>query len=182
VERALGPEVALSGKGLVADLDPAPGIEALVVTHRGSGGYQLALLRGDHSVLLRTPLGGKVLANAYIRHAGELRLEPGLAGGQQVILLPVETLVRRNYVCGILAFRFRSEMLALVGELASLCWRRQAGARADIDPYSLLTLDRSVDPPALTVEEGAGARRYSWDPEQGALVPRALIKQGNKGT
>jgi len=180
VTRALGAETELSNKALVMDLDPRPGIEALVATHSGGMSHQVALVRGNHEVVARTPLGGKILVNANIRHVGAFAVEDGLAGGAKIILLPVETLVYKQNVCGMLAFRYRSEALILVGEFGCRCWRKEAGAARAVDPYSLMRVDRSGAEVRIEMQEEKGSRLYRWHPEELSFVSLALTRKSKR--
>ena len=176
VRAALHPEARLANKPLLADLDPKPGTEALVVVHQGGRNHELALVRGNRKVLARSPLGGKFLAHASLRHVGAMKIISLLQDGGKVLFLPVETSVKKRWICGMLIFRYRSEMLVLAGELACRCWRKQAGARQDEDPHGLVKAERKPDGDVtVEVQEEKGSRVYGWDAEQAAFMARANL-------
>lgn len=175
VRAALHPEARLATKPLLVDLDPKPGTEAVVVIHRGNTNHEIAVLRGNHKVLARDSLGGKMLRRASLRHVGAIKIEKLLPDGGKVLLLPVETSIKKQWVCGALIFRYRDEMLVMAGELHCNCWRKAAGATADVDPYaSLISITHKDGKALIRMQEQKGVRVYGWDAEQAAFVPRAL--------
>lgn len=169
LRRALGPEASLSGEALVGELAPAPGEEALL-TARDGGRFVIAMVRGNHKVLARAPVGGRVMATGNVRAVGKLRAIdfPGVTG--KVFVLPVETMVQRQFVCGLILLRYRGESLATVGELGSRCWRKAAGAAAETDPHTLYKLVEAEGQTVLEVEEERVIRPYRWDAVQYAFV------------
>lgn len=175
VRAVLNPEARLATEPVLVDLDrSAPGTEALVVFHVGGKDHELALVRGNRKVLARVPLRGKVLLHASIRQVGALQVKSLLEGGGKVGFLPVETEVKRVYVCGFLTFRYRAELLVMSGELGSRCWRKAAGAPKDVDPHSLLKIARSDSGVAtVEVQQNKGTRTYSWDKQRAAFVATA---------
>lgn len=168
VRKIFGAKYSLANKPLLADIDSRPGIEALISVQREGKDHQLALIRGNQKVLAQAPLSGKVLAQASIRHLGEFRLLKILPEDNDAILLPVETLVYRDVYCGILAFRYRSEMLSMIGQFASSCWRREAGGKGG-DPFSLVKVIKGKSV-AIEIKKQQGAQKYFWDKEQMAFV------------
>lgn len=178
VERALGPGTNLANKPLVADIDPRAGQEALVVTEKAGKDFQLAVVRANGRVLSHVPLGGKVLAHANLRLVGELRAMDLLPDGSKIYLMPVETLVYKVPVCGLLAFRYREDALALVGEFASQCWRKEVGGTG-ADPYSFMKVERG-EQLRIVMDDPEGERTYRWDAPQGSFLALALGKTGKK--
>ncbi len=170
IKKAFDPDTLLATDPLVADLDAQGGKEALVAIKRADAIYQLAVVDGNARVLSRTPLGGKMISGAHIQALGTFRLEPGLAGGESVVLLPVETLVYKQYLCGMFTLRYRSEMLVLTGELGCKCWRKVAGADRDRDPYELIKIARDEGDTRIEMEGDRGTYTYRWKPEQAAFV------------
>ncbi len=171
VERALGPGVNLASKPLVMDIDPRPGQEALVVTEK-AGDFQVAVLRANARPLAQVPLGGKVLAHAHVRYVGELRAMDLLPDGSKIYVMPVETLVLKVPVCGMLAFRYREDALALVGEFACRCWRKEVGG-AGVDPFSFMKVERG-EQLRIVMDDPEGERTFRWDAAQGSFLALAL--------
>ncbi len=176
--RVFGAGRVLANAPLLADLDPRPGIEALVAIHAGGKDYQLAVVNGAGRVFARAPLGGKVLTATTITAVGELKAQE-LPGAGRCLLLPVETEVYHRSVCGILALRYRREALALVGELSTRCWRKQAGGEGG-DPMRYLKLrERDGKTVIETEEEGGEIRHYRWDESQGSFL--SILAPKKKG-
>ena len=172
VERALGPGVNLASKPLVMDIDPRPGQEALVVTEKAGADFQVAVLRANGRALAHVPLGGKVLAHAHVRLVGELRAMDLLPDGSKIYVMPVETLVLKVTVCGLLAFRYREDALALVGEFASRCWRKEVGGTG-VDPFSFMKVERG-EQLRIVMDDPEGERTFRWDAAQGSFLALAL--------
>jgi hypothetical protein len=169
VKKAIDAEAMLANKPIVADLDPRPGTEVLLVAHRGGKDFQVAVARGNHEVLARTRLGGKILAHANIRFVGEWRSEDLFGDGARVYFLPVETLVLKQAVCGFVAFRYRNDALSLIGEFGSLCWRREAGGKGG-DPFALFKVEKNGEEILVQTEEEKGPRTYRWNAAEGAFL------------
>lgn len=169
VLKAFGAGKALANAPLIADLDPRPGIEALVAIHGGGKDYQVAVVNGDGRVLARTPLGGKVLTQATITGVGELKAQE-LPGAGKTLLLPVETEVYHRSVCGILALRYRREALALIGEFSTKCWRKQAGGDGSDPMRYFKIVERDGKTWIESEEEGGELRLYRWDETQSAFL------------
>jgi hypothetical protein len=178
VERALGPGTNLANKPLVADIDPRGGQEVLVVTEKAGKDYQLAVLQANGRVLSHVPLGGKVLAHANLRLVGELRSMDLLPDGSKIYLMPLETLVYKVPVCGLLAFRYREDALALVGEFASRCWRKEVGGTG-ADPFTFMKVERG-EQLRVVMDDPEGERTYRWDAAQGSFLALALAKTSKK--
>jgi hypothetical protein len=169
VTRVLGPKSTLAGDPLVDEIDPRPGVEAIVAV-RVEKRFQLLVARGDGEILAKALLGGKILASANIQKIGPVRAMKLLPDGGKIYLLPLETLVHQRAVCGLLAFRYRDDTLLLVGEFASKCWRRLAGGDGS-DPYAPLSIHRDGVRVMIQVEEDSGVERYTWDKSQQAFRP-----------
>ncbi len=178
VQRALGAGRDLASKALVADIDPRPGMEALVVTAKGGADFEVAVIRANAHVLSHVPLGGKVLAHAHVRLVGELRAMDLLPDGSKIYVMPVETLVLKVPVCGLLAFRYREDALALVGEFASRCWRKEVGGTG-ADPFSFMKVERG-EQLRIVMDDPEGERTYRWDPAQGSFLALALPRAPKK--
>jgi hypothetical protein len=169
VLKAFGAGRLLANAPLIADLDPSPGVEALVAFHSGGKDYQLAVVNGAGRVLSRAPLGGKVLTQTTITAVGELKTQE-LPGAGKSVLLPIETEVYHRSVCGILALRYRREALSLIGEFATRCWRKQAGGDG-ADPLRYFKIvPRDGTTWIESEEEGGETRRYRWDEAQSAFL------------
>jgi hypothetical protein len=173
VRRALGGGITLANKPLIIDLDPRPGLEALIATQNAGRDYQVAVVRGNGRVLSQAPLGGKILAHANIRLIGDFRAMDFLPGGVKLYLMPVETLVYKSPVCGLLAFRYREDAIALVGEFASKCWRKAAGGD-ERDPFDYMKVVRGDDV-RVEMDEPEGKRTYRWDPAQASFLSLAKL-------
>jgi len=169
LRQALGPGLELANTPLVQDIDPRPGTEALVAVHRKGKGHEVALLRGNHQVLARAPLGGKILANAAIEAVGPFKEMDLWGDGGKSFLMPVDTLVYHRSVCGILAFRYRYNSLSLVGEFATKCWRKESGGDGG-DPFASLKVDRQGKLLRIETVDDEGKRLYRWDPSQQAFL------------
>jgi hypothetical protein len=167
--KAFGSGRALANAPLQHDLDPRPGIEALIVIHSGGKDYQVAVVNGAGQVLARAPLGGKVLTQATITAAGELKIQE-LPGAGRTLLLPVETEVYHRSVCGILLLRYRRESLALIGELSTKCWRKEAGGEGGDPTRFFKIVERAGGKWIESEEEGGERRLYRWDEAQGAFL------------
>ena len=170
VRRAFNPDALPANKAMVLELDPAPGVEAVVAVDLGNRNYQVAVVRGNHRVLSRAPLGGKILAHANVQRIGQFKkLDLGGGAAGLHVMLPVATLVQRQWVCGVLLFRYRAEMLALVGEMGSRCWNREAGGKQDRDPYSdLVKIGQEEGELRLSITEERGVRTYGFDKAGGS--------------
>ncbi len=180
VQKAMGPGFALANHPLVDDLDPRPGVEALVAIHQGGKRYQVAVVRGDHQVLARAPLAGKVLGQTDLTWVGDFRPAPLLPDGKKAFLMPIETLVYHRSVCGILAFRYRAEALSVVGEFSTRCWRKEAGGEGG-DPFSMMSVKREGDAAIVeTKDEGGETSRYTWDATSNAFSSPTAGKSGAK--
>lgn len=175
VRAALHPEASMANKPLLTDLDRRPGTEALVVIHRQRQNHELALLRGDHKVLARSPLGGKFLAHATLRHVGEMKIVKLLEDDGKVLFLPIETAIKRQYICGVLLFRYRGEMLVQSGELGCRCWRKEAGAAKTEDPQSLFKAEARPEGARIEVQEDRGTRIYVWDSEMASFSEKEFV-------
>ena len=163
--RALGPGTALSNKAVLSELDPKPGTEALVAVHRAGKRHEVAVLRGNGEVLSRTPLGGKILANANIQAVGEFRRLALWKDGGDTFLMPVETLVHDRAVCGLVALRYREGVLSVGGEFATVCWREESSGHGG-DPFRDFKVIRDQAGKLARVEtiDDRGPRVYTWDP------------------
>ncbi len=175
IRAALHPEASLANKPLLADLDHRPGTEALVVIHRQRQNHELALLRGNHKILARSPLGGKFLAHATLRHVGEMKIVKLLEDDGKVLFLPIETSIKRQYVCGVLLFRYRGEMLVQSGELGCRCWRKEAGAAKTEDPHALFKAEAKPAGASVEVQEVRGTRIYVWDKEMASFSEKEFV-------
>jgi len=169
LQQALGPGWTLANRPLVLDIDRRPGTEALVAAHKDNRNHQLAVIRGNHEVLARAPLGGKILANANIQAVAELKPFDLFGDGGKTYLMPVETLVYHQAVCGILAVRYRYHALSLVGEFATRCWRKQSGGHGG-DPFGYFKVQREGKQLTVATEEERGKRLYRWSEEQQAFL------------
>ena len=171
IKRAFNPDALLANEALVLELDPAPGVEAVVAVDLGNRNYQIAVVRGNHRVLSRAPLGGTILAHTNVQRIGAFkRLEVGRDKRPQV-MLPVATLVQRQWVCGVLVLGYRAESLVLVGELGSRCWNREVvGKGGDLDPYSLIQMGEEDGELSMAVTEDRGVRTYRWDETKGTYT------------
>jgi len=167
VKRAFNPDALPANDALVVELDPVPGIEALVAVDLGNRNYQVAVVRGNHKVLSRAPLGGKILAHTNVQRIGQFRRLEQPGDSRPRVMLPVATLVQRQWVCGVLVFRYRTETLVLVGEMGSRCWNREAAGK-QIDPYTLIKVGEEEGALRLTVTEDRGVRTYGWDAASGS--------------
>ncbi len=174
--RAFSAEAMPANEALVMDLDPLPGEEAIVVVDLGNRNYQVAVVRGNHRVITRAPLGGKILAHTNVQRIGAFRRLKADDKALPMILLPVATLVFKQWVCGILVFRYRSETLVLVGELGSRCWNKEAGIKVEVDPYSLLKEANQDGELRLEMSEDNGTRLYRWDKILGSFLSMAFKK------
>jgi hypothetical protein len=170
LDKALGAGLALANKPLLKDIDRRLGTEALIATHRGGSDFQVAVVRGNHQVLSRAPLGGKILAHANIQAVGEFKAMDLFGDGAATYLMPVDTLVYQRSVCGLLAFRYRSKTLSLIGEFSFKCWRPEAGGDGS-DPYTYFSVKREGKQVFVeTAEEHDETRRYRWDESQQAFL------------
>ncbi len=170
LSKALGPKTELASRPLIVDLDSRPGEEALVATHRAGKEYEIALIRGNHQVLAKAPMGGKVLMHAKVQAVGQMKLKLWSTIGNEVILVPVETLTNDRSLCGILVFRYRRDVMALIGEFALKCWRKEVGGE-NADPYSMMQIFGNMDGPLeIETQDDFGPRRYRWDKSQGAFM------------
>ena len=168
-KRAFNADALPANEALVMELDPAPGIEAVVAVDLGNRNYQVAVVRGNHKVLSRAPLGGKILAHANVQRIGQFRRLEQSGGGRPHVMLPVATLVQRQWVCGVLVFRYRTESLVLVAEMGSRCWNAAAEAGGkELDPYSLIKVGEEDGALRLAVTEDRGVRTYGWDEAGGS--------------
>jgi hypothetical protein len=172
VLKAFGAGKALANQPLIADLDSRPGIEALVAIHGGGKDYQVAVVRGDGSVLARAPLGGKVLTQTTITHVGEFRAMALLPEGGKSYLMPVETEVYHRSVCGILGLRYRRDALSLIGEFSTKCWRKQAGGDGS-DPFGYMSVTPEAGGVKIETKEEGDA--YRWDRNESAFVSLAKL-------
>lgn len=178
VRRAVHPRAELVGKGLVADVAPMPGQEALVVVRGEKGHHELVVVRGNHKVVARAPLGGRIMATAHVQTVGELHQERLAGLDTPLYLLPIETRVQRQWACGTLAFRFRSGALILVGEMGSRCWSATATGGSPRDPSSLYEIkELEGETRILMSEDGGKVRPWRWDEQQAALVSLVPIKR-----
>lgn len=169
IKRAFNPDALPANKALLLELDPAPGVEAVVTVDLGNRNYQIAVVRGNHQVLSRAPLGGKILSHANVQRIGSFKhLEVG-PKKRPLVMLPVATLVQRQWVCGVLLFGYRAESLILVSELGTRCWNREAvGKGHDLDPYSVIQFSEEDGEPRMAITEDLGVRTYRWDETKGA--------------
>ncbi len=177
VRRAFNADALPANEALVVDMDPLPGEEAVVAVDMGNRNYQVAVVRGNHRLITRAPLGGKILAHTNVQRVGAFKRLEADGFARPLILLPVATMVREQWVCGILIFRYRAESLVLVGELGGRCWNKEAGARAEVDPYTLLSEVRADGELRLEMTEDKGVRTYRFDKTQGAFVSIKFTKQ-----
>jgi hypothetical protein len=173
LQRAFGGGVTLANKPLIVDLDPRPGLEALIATQNAGKDYQVAVVRGNGRVLSRAPLGGKILAHANIRLVGDFRAMNLLPDGSKLYLMPVETLVYKSPVCGLLVFRYREDAIALVGEFASTCWRKAAGGD-ERDPFEHMKVLPGAEV-RVEMDEPEGKRVYRWDAAQASFLSLAKL-------
>lgn len=171
VQKALGPEVELANAPLVGDIDPRQGTEALLATHKDGRYYQVSVVRGDHKVLARAPLGGKMLANADIRGVGRFKAMDLWSDGQQIYLMPVETMALKQPACGIIAFRYRPNTLSIIGEFSCKCWSKEMGGSGDADPFSYFKVSKATGEVQVEMQEERGNRRYRWDEAQQTFLP-----------
>ena len=169
LRQALGPGLELANTPLIGDIDPRPGTEALVAVHKAGKGHEVAVIRGNHQVLARAPLGGKILANAAIEAIGSFKPMDLWGDGGKSFLMPVDTLVYHRSVCGILAFRYRYNSLSLVGEFATKCWRKESGGDGG-DPFARFKVERQGKLLRIETVDDEGQRLYRWDPSQQAFL------------
>jgi hypothetical protein len=172
LESAFGPGRVLANKPFIADLDSRPGVEALIAMHHGRRDYQVAVVRGNREVLSQAPLGGKILANANIAAVGDFRAMDLWGDGKQTYLMPVETEVYRQTVCGFIAFRYRMDSLSVIAEFATKCWRKASGGDGK-DPFFHFAFERSGEELRVITQEQEGKRLYRWDPKQQAFLSQA---------
>jgi len=172
--KALGPGTKLANKPVIDDIDRRSGTEALVAVHKDGRNYEVAVVRGNHEVLGRTPLGGKILSNANIQAIGEFR-RLDLWKDSKTYLMPVETLVYHRSVCGLVAFRYRYDTLSVDGEFATLCWRKEASGHGG-DPFKDFKVIRDDAGKLLRVEtiDDRGQRIYTWDAAKQAFTSRTV--------
>lgn len=182
LQAAFGAGFSLATEPLLEDLDPRPGTEALAAIAR-AGRYEVVVVRGNRQVLARAPLAGKVLGQTDITHVGKLQAQDllptsALIQSPRAYLLPIETLVYQRSVCGILAFRYRRDALALVGEFSSKCWRKEAGGEGG-DPMRFMKVIRDGDKVVVQMQEELDeAAVHRWDPALGAFVSPSAGKAG----
>jgi hypothetical protein len=176
IKRVFNPDALPANEALVLELDPAPGIEAVVAVDMGNRNYQVAVVRGNHKALSRAPLGGKILSHANVQHIGPFRRLEQAGDSRPRVMLPVATLVQRQWVCGVLVFRYRTESLALVGEMGSRCWNREAVGK-QLDPYSLIKIWEEEGALRIGVTEDRGVRTYGWDETGGSYKPVKFKKR-----
>ena len=176
LQSAFGPGRVLANKPLIADMDHRPGVEALIATHHGRRDYQVAVVRGNREVLSQTPLGGKILAHANIAVVGEFRAMDLWGDGKQTYLMPVETEVYRQTVCGFIAFRYRMDSLSVIAEFSTTCWRKASGGDGK-DPFFHFAYERSGDELRVITQEQDGKRLYRWDATQQAFLSQAKTRE-----
>jgi hypothetical protein len=171
VQKALGPGMELANAPIIADIDPRPGTEALLATHKQGRYYQVSVARGDHRVLARAPLGGKMLANADIRGVGQFKAMDLWSDGKPIYLMPVETMALKQPACGIIAFRYRQDTLSIIGEFSCKCWSKKMGGSGRSDPFSYFTVSKATGEVQVEMQEERGKRRYRWDEAQQTFLP-----------
>jgi hypothetical protein len=187
VQAAFGPGFNLAGEALVEEIDSRPGPEAIFAVSR-AGRYELAVARGNHQILARAPLAGKILGHADITFVGKVKAEDLLPKSELVtnpraFLLPIETLVYHRSVCGILAFRYRRDALVFVGEFQCKCWRKEAGGEGG-DPFAFMKIVRESgkgDTVKVEMKEEEGETAvHRWDTSLGAFLSPSAGKAGAK--
>jgi hypothetical protein len=173
--KALGPDTKLANKPVIEDIDRRSGDEALVAVHKDGKNYEVAVVRGNHKVLGRTPLGGKILSNANIQTVAEFRRLDLWKDGSKTFLMPVETLVYHRSVCGLVAFRYRYNTLSVVGEFATLCWREEASGHGG-DPFKDFKVIRDDTGKLVRIEtiDDRGQRIYTWDESKQAFASKTV--------
>jgi hypothetical protein len=175
LDSAFGAGRVLANKPLIADIDHRPGVEALIAMHRGRRDYQVAVVRGNREVLSQTPLGGKILAHANIAAVGEFRAMDLWGDGKKTYLMPVETMVYRQTVCGFIAFRYRMDSLSVIAEFSTKCWRKASGGNGK-DPFLTFAFERSGEELRVITQEQEGKRLYRWDAKQQAFLSQAPMR------